>query len=55
MTNTLEDKFNRAMIAWEKAFLEAGGRMTLLERDLSRKAYARYHEWKSEQEFDEEL
>lgn len=50
---TAQEKFEQAMVAWERAFNESGGRMTLKERYLSRKAYSRYHQWKSEQEINE--
>jgi hypothetical protein len=39
-------KYSVAMSRWEIAFNSAGGRLTTLERELSKKAYWAYCEWK---------
>ena len=53
MNDHLTKLFNRysaAMNRWQMAFDANNGNVGKIERNLSRKAYWAYHEWKTEEE-----
>ena len=41
----LEDRYEKAMMRWESAHIESGGRMNITERHMSRLAYSAYHKY----------
>jgi len=43
----LFNRYSAAMNRWEIAFNANNGNMSKIERNLSRKAYSAYHEWKT--------
>ena len=43
----LFNRYNAALNRWEISFNDNNGNVSRLERQLSRKAYAAYHEWKT--------